>query len=285
MGVLRVVYSLLVLGGLGTLFGIALAVLSRVLQVKVDKRVARLDGILPGLNCGACGYAGCSSYAEAIINDGAELTLCTPGGGDTASKLGTELGIEVEESSKRMVAQIFCRGTEATTTFRYDYTAGIEDCNAVHAAFNGDKSCSHGCLGRGSCIKVCPVDAIHRHPSGYIEIDPDGCIGCGKCVQLCPTGVIKWVPSDADLIVACNSTERGAVVKKHCSVGCVGCKICEKRAPDGGFAVKENLATIDYEQSGERIYAMEGCPTKCIVKITSITKGFRRRGTRKKRDR
>lgn len=224
---LRILYALLAVGVLGALFGLGLAFASRILAVKKDERVSDVEEILPGANCGACGYAGCSAYAEAIVNEEADLTLCTPGAGEVAGKLGEYMGVEVEVSGEKMVAQVFCRGTKETSATAFNYQ-GLEDCNALYASFQGDKVCPYGCLGKGSCIKVCPVDAIYRHKDGYITIDQEKCISCGKCLDVCPTKVIKWIPYGADTLVACNSIDKGGAVKKYCSVGCIGCKICEK---------------------------------------------------------
>lgn len=208
MIVLRIIYALLSVGLLGVLFGLGLAVASKLLAVKKDQRVNDVEDILPGTNCGACGYAGCSAYAEAIVNDEAELTLCAPGASEVANKLGQYMGVEVEVSGEKMVAQVFCHGTHETSKTSFEYS-GLEDCNALYASFQGDKDCPYGCLGKGSCIKVCPVDAIYRHKAGYITIDQDKCISCGKCIDVCPTGVIKWIPYGSDVLVACNSTDKG----------------------------------------------------------------------------
>ena len=97
------------------------------------------------------------------------------------------------------------------------------------------------------------------------EIDKDKCISCGKCVDVCPTGVMQWLPYNADRFVACNSTDKGPVVRKYCKVGCIGCKICAKKSPEGGFVIENFLARVDFEQTGEREQAAAACPTKCII--------------------
>ncbi|MDC7124171.1 MAG: RnfABCDGE type electron transport complex subunit B [Spirochaetales bacterium] len=262
----RVIYAFLSVGILGGLLGLALAYASKIFAVKKDKRITDLEEILPGANCGACGYPGCSGYAEAIVNEGAEMTLCAPGGADVASKVGEIMGVTVEVSGEKMVAQIHCHGTRDTSKVKYDYK-GINDCNAMHSSFGGDKSCPYGCLGLGSCIKVCPVDAISKTDAGYLNIDKDKCIACGKCINVCPTGVIKMIPYSAKTIVACNSKDKGGIVRKYCSVGCIGCKMCEKKSPDGGFKVENFLAYIDYSAEGSRTEAIEACPAKCIKNL------------------
>jgi len=263
---LQILFAFLAVALLGGLLGVGLAIASNILTVKKDKRIEEVSDILPGLNCGACGYVGCSSYAEAMVKEDEELTLCTPGGGDTAKALGEYFGKKVELSDEKRVTQVHCRGNRETSAYSFEYS-GIEDCNALYALYKGDKTCPYGCLGKGSCIKVCPVDAIDYDREGLVWVDKDKCIACGKCIDICPTGVMKWIPYDADYIVACNSTDKGGQVKKYCSVGCIGCKICEKQSPEGGFQVEDFLARIDYTKSGDRTKAAEKCPTKCIISV------------------
>lgn len=262
----RVIYAFLSVGVLGGLLGLALAYAAKIFAVKKDKRIQEVEEALPGANCGACGFPGCSGYAEGIVNEGAEMTLCSPGGPDVAAKIGEIMGVEVSVSGEKMVAQIHCRGTRETSVVKYNYE-GIQDCNAMHSSFGGDKTCPYGCLGLGSCIKVCPVDAIVKTEQGYLEIDRDKCIACGKCIDVCPTGVIKMIPYSARQIVACNSKDKGGAVRKYCSVGCIGCKMCEKKSPEGGFKVENFLASIDYSADGSRAEAVEVCPAKCIIDL------------------
>ena len=262
----RVIYAFLSVGVLGGLLGLALAYAAKVFAVKKDERVGSLEEILPGVNCGACGYPGCAGYAEAIVVEDADMTLCSPGGPDVAAKIGEIMGTEVSVSGEKMVAQIMCRGTRETSKTRFEYD-GIEDCNAMHSSYGGDKTCPYGCLALGSCIKVCPTDAISKTPAGYLVVDRDKCISCGKCIDVCPTGVIKMIPYSAREIVACNSTDKGGVVRKYCSVGCIGCKMCEKKSPEGGFVVENFLAKIDYSVEGSRAEAIEVCPAKCIIDL------------------
>lgn len=265
----RVIYAFLSVGILGGLLGLALAYAARVFAVKKDERIEELEGILPGINCGACGFAGCAGYADGIVIEEAEMTLCSPGGPDVAAKIGEIMGAVVDLSGEKMVAQVLCRGTRETSKLKFEY-GGIEDCNALHSSFGGDKVCPHGCLGLGSCIKVCPVDVIVKTKAGYLDIDKDKCIACGKCIDVCPTGVIKMIPYSAKEIVACNSTDKGGVTRKYCSVGCIGCKMCEKKSPDGGFKIENFLATIDYSAVGNRAEAIDVCPAKCIIDLGSV---------------
>ena len=271
MILMKVLWAFLSVGILGALFGIGLFIASRLLAVKKDERVEEAEEALPGLNCGACGYAGCESYAEAIVTEeDIALDLCKPGGPEAAIELGRIMGQEVDVSAEKQVAQVHCRGGEGTAEYDFDYE-GIEDCNAAALLYGGAKRCPHGCLGLGSCIKVCPVDAIDYDESGLVWVDRELCIACGKCIDTCPTGVIKMIPYEADVIVACNSTDKGNVVRKYCKVGCIGCARCNKSSPDGGFEVENFLARIDYTKNGERDTAAEKCPTKCIIRTVEDT--------------
>jgi electron transport complex protein RnfB len=266
---MTVLFAFLVVGILGAALGIGLGFASKALAVKKDERIEQLEAALPGLNCGACGYAGCASYAEAMASDDSDLTRCTPGGPETAAELGRIMGVEVEVSGAKKVAQVHCRGGEGVSEYSFKYH-GLADCNALFILYGGDKICKNGCLGLGSCIRVCPVDAIDYDSEGKVWVDKDACISCGKCLEICPTGVMKWVPYDADYIVACNNTDPPKVVRKHCKVGCIACKICEKKSPEGGYVVENNLSTINYEMTGDRSAGAEKCPNNCIIRVSPV---------------
>jgi Na+-translocating ferredoxin:NAD+ oxidoreductase RNF subunit RnfB len=275
---IRILFSFLSVAVLGGLLGLGLAIASRILAVKKDERVERVEGVLPGANCGACGYAGCSAYAEAIVNEGAEINLCSPGGSETVQMVAEIMGQEADVgSSEKMVARVHCRGTQATSSYLYAYR-GVVDCNAMHMHFGGDKECEFGCLGLGSCMKVCPTDAIYYEENGQVRVDRDRCISCEKCVVVCPTNVMRMVPYSADYVVACNSTDKGGRVRKYCKVGCIACGICAKKSPEGGFYVENFLARIDYDQKGSRSEAAKSCPTKCIVRVDELEEPGRPEG-------
>ena len=263
--ILNIVYAFLTVSVLGTIFGLGLAYASKRLAIKKDERVVAVESALPGANCGACGFAGCAAYADAIVTESAEITMCSPGGAETQKAIAEIMGLEAEGgSSEKMVARVHCYGNKETTKSDFSYD-GITDCNAAAIMFSGDKSCKYGCLGLGSCITVCPVDAITKRADGRIFVDKDICIGCGKCVTVCPTGVMKMIPYSADYYIACNSQDKGAAVKKACTVGCIGCKICERKFPEAGFTVTNFLSEIDYSiEPKDREGAAEACPTSCI---------------------
>jgi Na+-translocating ferredoxin:NAD+ oxidoreductase subunit B len=268
MSFFRVIASFAAAGGVGLALGTALAVAARSLTAKKDRRVAELEERLPGQDCGVCGYAGCSGYAGAIAGEAEpRLDLCLPGGGAVAAALAALEGAPETRTDGKLVTQVHCRGGRGTARYKFEYS-GVADCSALHALYGGDKVCSFACLGLGSCIRVCPVRAIGRDAAGLVWVDKDRCTGCGRCVEVCPSRVMRWVPGSADYIVACSSTDDPQTVKSCCSVGCIGCKICENKSPEGGFKVEGFLSRIDYGASGGRKAGAEACPPKCIVANT-----------------
>ncbi|MCK5154359.1 MAG: RnfABCDGE type electron transport complex subunit B, partial [Spirochaetales bacterium] len=193
MVLIKILFSFISVTLIGGVLGIGLAVAARILAVKKDERVAEVEEILPGANCGACGFPGCSGYAEGIVNEEADITLCSPGGPDVLAKIAELMGKEAGSLNEKMVAQVHCRGNRDTSTYTYNYK-GLNDCNAMQAMYKGDKDCKYGCLAGESCIKVCPVDAISRDNKNRIWVDKDLCISCEKCVVVCPTGVMQMIP-------------------------------------------------------------------------------------------
>lgn len=264
MEILPIICAFLTISVLGLLFGVGLSFAARFFAVKKDERLEKVEQILPQINCGACGFAGCAAYAAAITGSDAALDLCTPGGEEVAKKLAQIMGREHAYNAERKVTQVHCRGGRGSAVYRFTYR-GIADCTALYLLGGGDKECPYGCLGQGSCVRVCPVDAIDYDDIGLVRVNRNRCIGCGKCVEVCPTKVMKFIPADADYLVACNSTDPLSMTKGYCSVGCIACKICEKKSPDGGYKVVDYLSRIDYTVKGDRAEAARKCPPKCII--------------------
>jgi Na+-translocating ferredoxin:NAD+ oxidoreductase RNF subunit RnfB len=261
---LNILLSILVAGVLGALIGFGLGFSAKVFGGMRDEKTSELEKALPGYNCGACGYVDCSSYARALREGAVLPSFCGPGGEKIAKTLAKIMGVEVSFTKERKVAQVHCRGGIKTAEYLFDYR-GLDDCTALYLLFGGDKACKASCLGQGSCLKICPVGAISYDGEGLVWVDKDLCVSCGKCIDICPTGVLRYIPRTADYLVACNSTDKAADVQKYCSVGCTGCRACEKRSPEGGFGVVNNLAHINYKRRGERYYAHLACPPKCII--------------------
>lgn len=261
---MNILFAFLIIAALGLLLGMGLAVAAKKFAVKKDERAEQILEILPGANCGACGFPGCSGYADALSAGKAQNGLCSPGGAKTTELVARILGVTAE-TQERMVAFVHCRGNQELTKRDYQYE-GMEECSAAYMLFQGDSTCKYGCLHLGSCIRVCPTNAIHRDEIGNVTVDPDACIGCRKCTLVCPTKVIRMIPARGSHAIACTSRDKGAVVRKICQVGCIACKICEKKFPESGCTVVDNLSEIDYSTPMTQIAdAAKACPTKCIV--------------------
>lgn len=265
---MNILFALLTVALLGGAFGFGLSYAEKRLAIKKDEKLLELEPIMPGVNCGVCGYAGCNAYASAIAKDGAELDLCAPGGPDLVALIGKIMGmvVEVDPNERRKVARVMCQGNIDFTARDYAYD-GPMDCNAASLLMGGDNTCKDGCLRMGSCIKVCPTDAISKNAEGYIVIDEAKCISCEKCVAICPTGVMHMIYEDSEYSIDCNSKLPGGRVRKFCSVGCIGCKICENKYPESGCKVENFLAYFDQAVPHNQIAdAAEACPTKIIIK-------------------
>ncbi len=259
------------LGVLGLFFGLLLGIASKIFHVEVDERVEKIDEILPGANCGACGYPGCPGLAEAIVNGEAGIDACIPGGSEVASRIGEIMGVKAGAKEKK-VAFLKCKGSNLVTRDRFIYN-GVNDCKAAALISGGSKGCDYGCLGLGTCEKVCPFDAIHiNSETGLPVIDEDKCTACGKCVEECPKDVLEIIPQKAGVRVVCNSRDKGALVKKVCDKGRIGCRICEKVCPFDAVKVVDNIAYIDYSLCRECNLCYEKCPVNAIDSRVTVRK-------------
>ncbi len=218
--------AILVLGGLGLIGGIGLVVASRVFHVEVDPRIDKIDEILPGANCGGCGYPGCRGYAEAVVKGKAKMSDCAPGGGEAVDAIAAILGVEAEKVEPR-VAVVRCSGDQDRCKEKFIYD-GIVDCRSAHRIGGGHKMCPSGCLGLGTCAEVCPFDAVIITDRRIAVIDAARCTGCGNCVDACPRDLIGLYPASHRVHILCSNREKGARVKNYCSCGCIACKLCAK---------------------------------------------------------
>jgi len=255
------VTAVVTLGGIGLLSAVTLGVAAKRFAVAVDPRELALLELLPGVNCGACGFAGCSGYARALATGAAVPDQCPPGGAVLVGQLAQILGVTATASAPQ-VAVVFCQGDNATATNKYRYL-GLADCGAAQRLADGPKACPGGCLGLGSCERACPFGAIEMTPAGLAVISRERCTGCRKCVAACPRQVIRMVPATATVQVLCNSHDPGAVVRKYCTVGCIACQICVKAAPEA-YQMEERLAVVLAGPPEAAQVAVSKCPTHCI---------------------
>jgi len=252
-----VILCLAILGGLGAVFGLVLAIASKVFYVEVDPREEAISGCLPGANCGGCGYPGCGGYAAAVVKGEAPVNACAAGGAEVAAQIAEIMGVDAG-SSERCVALVKCSGYTGHAAKKYEYV-GLQDCKAAALLQGGGPNeCPYGCLGFGSCVKACPFDAMSVE-NGVAHVDHEICVGCMKCADACPKGIIVKVPYSADITVACASKEKGGALRKYCDIGCIGCKLCEKACEYDAIHVVDNLAVIDYT----KCVSCGACAVKC----------------------
>ena len=251
-----------VVGGTGIFIGLLLGFAGEKLKVEIDQLELDVRAALPGNNCGGCGYPGCDGLAKAIAEGHAAVNKCPVGGAPVAEKIAALMGSDAGESIHQ-IAYVMCGGTCEVAKETYKYT-GVEDCTVMPFVPNGGaKACTYGCMGYGSCVKACQFDAIHI-VNGIAVVDMQMCKACGKCIEICPRKLIELIPYEAPVVVNCSSKDKGKDVKAVCSVGCIGCGICEKQCDFDAIHVKNNIAHIDYHKCTGCGKCIEKCPSKII---------------------
>ncbi len=250
------------ISGLGVIFGGFLGYASKIFAVEEDPKVGEIQAVLPGANCGGCGYPGCSGCATAIAEGKAPVNACPVGGAKTAAKIAAIMGVEAGNSEPQ-VAFIKCNGTCNNAKSKYAYE-GISDCVfASQLANGGAKSCAYGCLGLGTCVSVCDFGALSI-VDGIAVVDEEKCVACGKCTKACPKSLIEFKPKSKKTAVRCNSKDMGKEVIANCSTGCIGCKICEKNCKFDAIHVENNVAVIDYSKCKDCGLCAMKCPKHAI---------------------
>lgn len=262
MNITSIIYSVLVLGCLGLIFGVLLGFASKKFEVEVDERIPKIKDILPGANCGGCGYPGCEAYATAVVEEGVDATLCSVGGPGVAQSIGDIMGVEVEAVEKK-VAFVKCSG-ECSKRKVAPNTEGASNCHEAKKLMDENaQGCTYGCLGLATCVKVCKFDALDI-VDGIAKVNNEKCVNCGACVKVCPMGLIESIPADKTVRVACNSKDIGKNVMASCTAGCVACKLCERNCPSDAIHVVDNIAKVDYEKCTTCAICVSKCPKKVI---------------------
>lgn len=261
--------ALVVLTALGVVFGVALAIVASRFVVKIDPRVEQVRETLPGANCGACGFAGCMGYAEAVVsNPDVAASLCAAVPAEAVERIAEITGKKAEKKEPK-IARVFCQGGASLSQRKYIYT-GVKDCTAAMLAAGGDKSCEYGCMGYGTCMRACPFDAITMSADNLPVINADKCTACAKCVAACPKQVIGLATASKAVVISCHSRDTGADTRKKCRVGCIACGICVKTCPFDAIKIENNLARINHELCAVCGLCVKKCPTNAIQDYLAV---------------
>jgi len=257
-----IILSIIVVAVIGLILGICIAVAAKKFAVEVDPRIDEVTGMLPGANCGGCGFAGCSDLAKNIVEGNAPVNkcpVCTP---EAVCKIAEFLGQKVEESEKK-VAVVLCSGTLSHSKMGAKYN-GVLDCRSAVQLNGGSKDCRFGCIGFGTCAHACKFGAIEVI-DGLAVVHPELCVGCGQCAEACPRKLIKLVPASARVHIYCNSLEKPALRMKKCTGSCIACRKCVKVEPDKFNVQGFMIRAIYTNPPDESVIEKAQCPRKCLL--------------------
>jgi len=267
-----ILIAALTIAALALLLGVVIGLTAKFFAVASDPRVERVTELLPGANCGGCGFAGCADLAQAVVAGKAEVGACPVCPAAARAQIAAFLGLAAT-ATERQVAVVLCGGDQERAKFAALYN-GVSDCRSAALVAGGTKGCRYGCLGLGSCARACRFGAIEMTAAGLAVIHPELCVGCRKCVAACPRQLIRMVPEKYQVHVYCSSPDKGPVKRKVCQVACIGCRKCVKAAAEGQMVMEGFLARTNYahpEPAGVDLVARAACPTGCLRPVPGVT--------------
>lgn len=262
-----IIWTVVILSGLGLLLSLLLFFVAKKFKVEEDPRIDEIEKVMPGANCGGCGFAGCRAFADAAVKaPNLDNNYCPVGGNEVMKKVAAILGYEIKEKAPQ-VAVVRCNGSceNRPRTNVYD---GVQSCKVKAALYSGDTGCAFGCVGCGDCVAACRFGALSMDAlTGLPTVDESKCTACGSCVKACPKNIIELRnkgPRGMRVYVSCVNKDKGGVARKACSAACIGCgkcvKVCEKEA----ISVQDNLAYIDFTKCKLCKKCVAECPTGAI---------------------
>ena len=250
-----------IVAGIGLVAGVVLVLAAKYMAVSEDEKYELIRALLPGANCGACGFAGCDDYAAKLAAGDVPANLCVPGGDILVRRISRTLGREAV-AIVPMSAVVACAGTCDAAVAKMDYR-GRPVCAAASLFYRGNMACPNACLGFGDCVAVCKNKALSIK-DGVAVVDKKRCTGCGRCATVCPHHVIYMRPQTAYVYVACTSPDPGNVTRKYCKNGCIACHKCEKVCPTGSIKLQNNVAWTKPELCTKCNKCLEACPVGAI---------------------
>ena len=262
-----IIWTIVAITVLGLVLAIVLYLIANKFKVEEDPRIDEVEKVMPGANCGGCGFAGCRAFAQSCVNaTSLDDNFCPVGGNEVMKKVAAVLGMEVKEKAP-MVAVVRCNGTCANRPRTNDYDGRLS-CKVKSALYSGDTGCFYGCLGCGDCVDACQFGALSMDPeTGLPVVDEEKCTACGACVKACPKKIIELRnkgPKGRRVFVSCVNMEKGGVARKACSAACIGCGKCAKACPFGAITVEHNVAYIDFTKCKLCKKCVAECPTGAI---------------------
>lgn len=264
-----IISAVLLVFVIGLIAGVLLSFASKVFAVQEDQLYLDLRAVLPGANCGGCGFAGCDDYAHALCSsakgerEAVPCTRCAVGGAAVAAKLASLMGTEAGDVEKQ-VSVVACNGNKENASELYSYSDKVSSCKAAKTLYGGSKLCKYGCIGLGDCVSVCDFDAI-RVINGVAVVDATVCTSCGKCIKTCPQHLISLKPISAPVMVKCSNKDMGKAAMSVCKTSCIGCRMCQRTCQHDAIHVVDNVAVIDYTKCVACGDCAAKCPRKCIV--------------------
>ena len=262
-----IIWTVAILAGLGFLLALILYLVAERFKVEEDPRIDEVEKVMPGANCGGCGFAGCRAFADAAVKaPNLDNNYCPVGGNEVMKKVAAILGFKVEEKAPQ-VAVLRCNGSCAVRPRINEYD-GVKSCKVKAALYSGDTGCSFGCLGCGDCVEACQFGALSMDPeTGLPVVDESKCTACGACVKACPKTLIELRakgPRGMREYVACRNMDKGPAAKKACANACIGCGICVKTCTHDAITLENNIAYIDFSKCKLCRECEAMCPTGAI---------------------
>lgn len=265
----EVAISLSILTGLGLLFASILAIAYKKLKVWEDPRIDKVESMLPGANCGACGEPGCRAFAELVVKNEIAPGKCTVSSAEGIGTIAKFLGVDAAQEEKK-VARLLCAGGAQESPNNAEYLGNLNTCRGAALVSGGTKDCNWGCLGLADCANVCDFNAIHMNEDALPVVDIEKCVACNDCVEICPKDLFVLMPLSQKLVVQCKSLLEGDEALARCSVACNACGRCALDAMPGVIEMKNNLPVINYELNEiTSAAATMRCPTGAIVWLDS----------------
>ncbi len=262
--------SVVVLGVIGVIAAVLLYVAARKFSVYEDPKIAEIEELLPGANCGGCGLSGCHAFAVACAGASSLEGLNCVGVPSSVMKEIADVAGLAPADTVRKVAVIKCSNSCEVRDPRNVYD-GARSCAIEAATYQGESDCVYGCLACGDCTLACTFGALTIQPGDALpSVDLAKCTGCGKCVAACPRHVIELHetrPEQHIVWVSCANHDRGPVAMKECEVGCIGCMKCQRTCTHSAVTVRDFLAHIDSSQCVGCGECVAVCPRGSISMI------------------